>query len=289
MTKNLSYLIIPLVLVVLSGCKLPNESTVTNEQFPPTIKDASTSLSAINFGVLSIPANKNTVDTVITFYVSISDDNGLGDISSASYSILTPDGNLLTHGILADNGKAPDSVANDGKYTSSLSVNFPKDILGTYHVQFQITDNSGLTSIARSFPIRIYNSANTPPVIANLTAPDTVLVPSGSSVSYIRISISVSDQDGLNDIASVSLTSIRPNLTIVGTFLLYDDGGTIVRQTFPPFNLSSGDSIANDGRFTVTIPITSTNDKNTYRDFQFIARDQSNAFSNAITKRIYIQ
>ncbi|MDP1678174.1 MAG: hypothetical protein Q8L88_15060, partial [Bacteroidota bacterium] len=209
--------------------------------------------------------------------------------SSVSYSVITPNGSLLIQGLLSDNGISPDVTANDGKYTSLISVKFPKEILGTYQIQLQTIDNSGLASILRSFPIRIFNSENTAPVISNLFAPDTTLVPLGDVINYIRISISVSDTNGLADLVSVLFTSQRPDLSIVGTYSLYDDGGTIERNIFPSFTLSSGDSIANDGRYTVVIPMTSTADKNTYRDFRFIAKDQSNAFSNAITKRIYIQ
>ena len=262
---------------------------MTSDHIPPIINDASTSLDGINIGVLSIPAEQGTVDTLVTVYVYTSDDNGLGDISSVSYSIILPDGNLLTNGALTDNGISPDVKATDGKYTSNLSIKFPKQILGTYQIQFQAIDNFGLTSIARSFPITIFNSANNAPVISNLFSPDTVLVPAENAVNYIRISIFVSDLEGLSDLRSVLFTSQRPDLSIVGTYPMFDDGGKIERNIFPPFTLTSGDSIANDGRFTVLIPLTSTADKNTYRDFQFVAKDQSNAFSNAITKRIYIQ
>ncbi|MDP1677450.1 MAG: hypothetical protein Q8L88_11350, partial [Bacteroidota bacterium] len=76
MTKTLLYLITAVFLVIHPGCKFPNENRITSDQIPPVIKDATTSLNVINIGVLSIAADKSTVDTTITVFVSTTDDNG---------------------------------------------------------------------------------------------------------------------------------------------------------------------------------------------------------------------
>ena len=67
---------------------------------------------------------------------------------------------------------------------------------------------------------------------------------------------------------------------------MYDDGG------FNPvitFGIKSGDAVAGDGTYTLTIPLLSSTTGNTYRDFSFTATDRSGASSNLLTKRIYIQ
>ena len=291
MTKTLSYLVTAVFLIIHSGCKFPNENKVTSDQIPPVIKGATTSLNVINIGVLSIPADKSTVDTTLTVYVSTADDNGLSDISSVSYSIVTPSGDILTHGTLSDDGITPDVTANDGKYTSTISIKFPKEILGTYQIQLQTVDNTGLASIVRSFPIKIFNSANVAPIIANLTLPDTILVPSAGSVNFVQVSISASDQDGLRDIVSVSLTLIRPkdpttDSSVVGIYPLYDDGGKI---SVSPFGITSGDITAGDGSYSLIIPVPSDTKSGIIRYFSLSAKDQSNATSNIIVKKVYFK
>lgn len=273
------------------GCKLPNDGTPSSDLIPPILYDAGTSLNVINIGVVSIPTDKKTIDTTVTIYGSTTDDNGLSDISTVSYSIVSPNGDILIQGILTDNGIAPDVKANDGKYRSTISLLLPKEILGTYQIQVQSIDNSGLVSIVRSFPLKIFNSANTAPVISNLVLPDTIFVPTDNSVNIIRIGITASDLEGLRDIVSVTLTLIRPkepgvDSSVVGSYPLYDDGSV---RPVSPFGMISGDNIAADGNYSLYIPVPNTTFKNIVRYFSVMATDQSGVHSNVIVKKVHFQ
>ncbi len=269
----------------LSGCDIPGNSDVIDSQIPPSIVEASIAPATVDFGKLIITGA--TVDVSMVGYVHASDDNGLSDISSVSYKVFTPAGKIFITGTLNDNGSLPDVSAGDGKYNSQITLQLPKDVIGTYSIQFTTFDKKGFSSNIFNLPLKITLSTNNAPGVFNLSAPDSVRVPStADTVNLIYMSIAVSDQQGLNDITSVILTSQRPDSSIAGTFYLSDDGGN---ATLPQFNLPSGDSLANDGIYSIIVPIFSTSPKNTYRDFIFTARDQSGALSNAVMKRVFIQ
>ncbi|MBI2427654.1 MAG: hypothetical protein HYV29_02460 [Ignavibacteriales bacterium] len=202
------------------------------------------------------------------------------------YQIEDPDKSILTTGELLDDGKDPDQTQFNGVYTSRPIVKFPSTLLGAYTVSIYAANKTGDQSVLISSSVILFNGSNTPPQLSALDAPDTVFVPTGSAPSLIKISITAVDSQGLSDIVSVMLRSLRPDSTVAGLFPLYDDGSSSVR---PTFNMVSGDSVANDGRYTLTIPIFNNTQKNTFRDFIFTATDRSSTLSNTVIKRVYIE
>ena len=273
------------IILTLSGCDIPSDNAVIDTQIPPTIIEASVAPSLVDFGKLIITGS--TIDISIIGYVNANDDNGLSDIASVLYTVISPSGKVFTSGTLSDNGVLPDVNAADGKYNSQINLTLPKDVIGIYNVQFSTKDKKGFSSNTFNLPLKIILSTNNAPTIFNLSSPDSVRVPnSADTVNLIYFSLGVSDQQGLSDLVDVILTSQRPDSSVAGTFSLSDDGGKTI---LPQFGLTSGDSLAGDGVYSIIVPIFSTTQRNTYRDFIFSAKDQSNAYSNTITKRIFIQ
>lgn len=243
--------------------------------------DASISPVFINIAALqSLPV----IDTVITIVATL--DASYPRSTSVLYEIVKPGGTLAVSGTLSDNGITPDQTASDGVYSTAARISVTSNNIGTFTVLVFAQNTDGEQSVLFSLPLTVFNTSNAPPVLSALYAPDTVIVPTGNEVRLVKVSISAADSQGLNDIVSVSLRSLRPDSTFAGLFPLYDDGGTVVQ---PTFNLSSGDSLAKDGRYTLTIPIFSSTQKNTFRDFVFTATDRSNTVSAAVIKRVYIQ
>jgi hypothetical protein len=278
-------LILLVIAAALTGCDIPGGSEVIDSQIPPSIVEASIAPATVDFGKIIITGT--TVEVSMVGFVHAADDNGLTDIASVSYKVFTPAGKIFSTGTLNDNGSQPDVTSGDGKYNSQIVLQLPKDVIGTYSIQFTTFDKKGFSSNIFNLPLKITLSTNNAPSVFNLSAPDSVRVPStADTVNLIYMTIAVSDQQGLNDITSVNLTSQRPDSSIAGTFYLSDDGGVF---TLSQFNLPSGDSLAGDGVYSIVVPMFSTSPKNTYRDFIFTARDQSGALSPAITKRIYLQ
>ena len=263
------------------SCELDQSVTLDHTPSPPVLDSASVTPVFINIGGNT---SLTSFDTSITIRASL--DRMYPTSISVIYSIYAPNGDLFTSGLLVDNGAAPDLASADGHYAVQRTITIPTELLGIYTVQVEAHNALQEYSSSINLPIAVFNLNNTPPLVSGLSSPDTVIVPSGTDINFVKVSITAADSQGLNDIVSVSLKSLRPDSSVAGLFPLYDDGGTTVR---PTFNISSGDSIANDGRYTLVIPIFSSTQKNTYREFIFTATDRSNAISNSIITRVYIQ
>ncbi|MFA6468340.1 MAG: hypothetical protein WCW35_05530 [Bacteroidota bacterium] len=284
MTKQLVHIVLFLT-AWMSGCSLPEDTSVTTELYPPVINNAAASLKSLNIALL--PPGSTTIDTMIIVTVSASDANGYFDITSVACSVISPGGELVETAQLFDDGISPDSAAKDSKYTGAVAIQIPKDVIGTYQIQLQTVDKSGYASTLVSLPLKIFNTVNDNPAVSNLTAPDTIFVPSAGVTELVKVSAAVNDANGMSDIMSVTLTIFRPiEGTVASIWQMYDDGGTVAVE---PFKISSGDLVANDGIYTFTIPVPSDTRKDIERDFIITAVDQSDSSSAPVSKRVYFR
>ena len=270
-----------LLLVSLGGCDLPN-TVVTGPGAPPTISNASLSPTIINVNNVN-PQSLSVIDTLVQCFVTA---DGIDNSTEISVSLLAPDGTLMDSEPLHDDGIFPDSKARDGVFSAQVHLQVSKSALGQYATQFIAVNGSGFRSSTIVRSVAVINSNNHAPTISNPVVPDTVTVPSSTDTTFVVVSVKVDDQDGLSDIASVTFSSRRPDSSLVGVYPLYDDGGANPRI---PFGLKSGDAVAGDGIYTLTLPLTSSSDHNTYRDFTFLATDLSGETSEPLTRRIYIR
>ena len=263
------------------GCEIPDKGLIESSA-PPFLSQSTVVPSSLNVNEVAILPT-DPIDTVLQCTVSASNiDNG----TQVYFTLHDPLGNALANGTLLDDGSAADQKTGDGVFATNVHFKILKRDLGSYTIQFQATDRSGFRSNTIFQTIVVKNSNNHRPTIANPIVPDTVAVPNSSDTTFVKVSITVLDQDGLDDIASVSFTSRRPDLSVVAVYPLYDDGGTTPRF---PFGLKSGDVLAGDGVFTLTFPLTSSTQGGTYRDFSFVATDKSGESSSVITRRIFIR
>ena len=273
--------------ILLLSCELDDKSIVDESSSPPYILESFVTPSAINVAVLD--RQRPFFDTSIIAYAALKDTDGVQDIAAAYITILTPDDKELFYGAISDDGFDPDQKKGDGIYTSTVNLRLSTTTLGTYSVKFHCVDNSGLVSTAAYQTIQLFNADNHAPVISNLEMPDTVIISRDDETHDVKLSVKVDDQEGLVDIAITYFTSKRPDGSIAGTYQMYDDGNKVIQQIFGGYSARSGDATADDGIYTVTIPITPDVAAPTYRDFTFQARDQSNVKSNSITKRIHLR
>jgi hypothetical protein len=253
---------------------------------PPILSSLTLPDSAI------IPTGQDS--TIVKIVVMVSDSQGRGDIVSVTGTLKLPDGSIYLSFSLYDDGgnvarppfnvTSGDSAANDGRFTTRLL--FVKKSVGNYMLRLQAKDLAQALSNAITKTFYVRNAFNHGPVLSNPVMPDTVTVPTGTDTTFIKVSVTVFDQEGLGDIAGVTFTSQRPDSSVVAIYPMYDDGGGTPQ---PPFNLRSGDSSAGDGIFTTTIPLTSSAQGNTYRDFIFQATDRAGEKSPTISKRIHIR
>ncbi|RKY78456.1 hypothetical protein DRQ00_05185 [candidate division KSB1 bacterium] len=115
-------------------------------------------------------------------------------------------------------------------------------------------------------PVKVNND---PPILSNLSAPDTV---SRSQIpNNFLLTIKVSDPQGLEDIDKVYFNTFKPDdsPSSGNPFYMRDDG------------LQGVDQNANDGIYSLRIEISPQNQLGNYR-FEFEAIDKSGAKSNKI-------
>ncbi len=265
----------------LTGCDFPTK-TIPDPMPPPFLSKIETSLDSLK--IISSPNNPTAAtDTTIGITAYVKDSSG---IRSVHYSIISEGGNtILATGVLSDNGISPDPVTGEKIYTSFVSIHVTTESIGTNLIQIQAENLSGLVSSTLSKALVLVNVTNHAPQIFNLVMPDTVFVPASGSVN-VKVSVAVADSEGLSDITSVTLTSQRPDGSTVATYPMFDDGSA---GNQPVFGIPSGDAVADDGVYTLTIPLPSTTQRNTYRTFIFSATDRSGAVSNTLSKKIYIE
>ena len=275
--------LIALLVLVLWGCDIPNKGIVETS-VPPVILQTTETPNTIDVNHLAnLP--DDLIDTSITLTASI---GYLNSGTHVFFALLDPNGNTLENGPFEDNGLYPDITAGDGILSASLPLHIRKMDVGSYQIQIQATDAQGFASNTVIQSLTVRNSNNHPPVLSNLQMPDTVQVPPLGDTTFVKITVTASDSDGLGDIVSVKLTSAKPNGSSAGQFNLYDDGGRILYTQFGA-PLSSGDSLAGDGIFTISIPLTVPGEPPpTFRDFSFQATDRTGDRSNVISKRITI-
>ncbi|MBN2356038.1 hypothetical protein JXO59_07985 [candidate division KSB1 bacterium] len=163
-----------------------------------------------------------------------------------------------------------DVVANDGVFTQVLQWR-PAELTRNYY-QFRFTAvGEGLESIPVLLDT-VLSLDNKAPRILQAQAPE--LLPSGfMDEKYFYVA--VQDSDGVDDIASVSFSGLRGEMTFF-TGQLHDDG-------------SRGDAVAGDGLYSLRLDSTFAAAKKGTFDLQFIARDRSNVASNIAQKTITIE
>ena len=128
-----------------------------------------------------------------------------------------------------------------------------------------------------------------PPIIINISTPDTITRPALNEDSLYLISAQVTDENGPETIDIVGFTSyifiadsIRGDSTF---FSLFDDGGL---DTLFEAEHTSGDTLAGDGFYCNQILVNSQMTAGVY-DWVFKAKDINLQSSDPVEVRVVIQ
>lgn len=179
---------------------------------------------------------------------------------------------------LSDNGDVVtgDYIKGDSIYSAKfpLSQFYPN---GNYRAEYFVEDNY---SKSGKVAVKLFTfdnaQSNIPPVVVNLSAPDTAYI--GQQTTVIKLTIDASDANGPSDIELVYFNSFIPpngNPSSSNPFKMYDDG-------------TNGDDVAGDGKFTLLVQLPATGvTKGVYR-WEFQARDRGKKQSNVIVHNIHI-
>lgn len=196
-------------------------------------------------------------------------------VESVSFKLVTYNGQVILNEPMVYEG----SVEKDEKTFNSETVMSKLNFSGNYELRYSVKDNVNNNDenvkkvAAHKF---FYNNGqdNEPPVISNLLVyysdEDKQLRVDAERDKDIIFSTDVSDPNGLNDIKKVSFKVVRPDGSVLGILVMFDDGDP-----------GHGDEIARDGTYSLLNSFEVTSQTGDWR-FEFVAEDQSSLLSNKI-------
>ena len=243
------------------------------EQSAPIVSDLEFSPRSINLDALP-PGS--IVDGVAHFSidVEVSVTDADSDLESVYLFVLSPDPKSPS----AAESIAP--VTENGTFTTTIELVLPTAETGTYTVKVYASDLEGQLGNQATGSLMVFASSS-PPVIEDVDMPDTVSRPNqGEPPILIPIVATVSDPEGLANILRVEtvVNGAGPPL------FLCDDGGIGECNS----GSQSGDIVAGDGLFTLTIRLDASNSAGS-NEFVFTAYDRSGLASEPVAKTLLIQ
>ena len=200
--------------------------------------------------------------------------------------------------ILKDGGVNGDIIAGDDIYTlkfqndSSIISNTLGDDSGSVYINILAVYVGQTEQRSTSFKI-----GNIIPRILSIASPDTIIRPSGATLSLHLVSATVFDADGLDDIKWVGFTSYHvegDSMMNKGNYIyLYDDGSENI--IYLP-DITSGDITSGDGTYSFKIPVFGSGNEDpdyqtkagTFR-WEFITQDKEDEYSLTATHEVIIQ
>ena len=200
--------------------------------------------------------------------------------------------------ILKDGGVNGDIIAGDDIYTlkfqndSSIISNTLGDDSGSVYINILAVYVGQTEQRSASFKI-----GNIIPRILSIDSPDTIIRPSGATLSLHLVSATVFDADGLDDIKWVGFTSYHvegDSMMNKGNYIyLYDDGSENI--IYLP-DITSGDITSGDGTYSFKIPVFGSGNEDpeyqtkagTFR-WEFVTQDKEDEYSLTATHEVIIQ
>ncbi len=172
-------------------------------------------------------------------------------------------------------------IPNSGRVQTVLDLTVSRAESGRFTVSVFASDTRGhLSNVA--YHVIDVTASSEPPVILDVDMPERVSRPAaGEPPISIALVVRADDPDGLTNIAFVQV------IVNGGTTLrLCDDGGQGVCNA--GFGVSSGDVVAGDGLYTLTIQLESTNAPGTYT-FEYSVVDRSGLRSATEVRSMVIE
>jgi hypothetical protein len=264
----IDFFIIPLFILYLIACEKIPDGIVEQTKLYYNVKTIS---APANFSYSSADSNLITtiefddIRYINKVWLQIKSDDGSTTITTSSQ--------MFDNGNTALNG---DQKSKDNIYSAKIGIS-KKFSSGRYYINYFVEDNvkpvsGNLAKVASHYFNYNNNQISYPPVISNLTIPNSVT--RGETFVF---TLKVEDGNGPGDISQVYFKLFRPDGSQVdpqnglGYFLMVDDGN------FDTF----GDRTAGDGIYSFKNSFSATTQTGQWK-FEFQAKDKSGNLSNTI-------
>ncbi len=187
------------------------------------------------------------------FYISIEASSPAADLDVMAS--LKVSGQSITDLILKDDGQAGDIQTNDGLYNANWNL---PDSLASYIDSLWVLE----VQVAHGDDVLTQSSSLQPerpvaPTIVSISHSDTLTLPeSGMIIDTLTVEVFLPESRDL--LREVSMMSLKPDSTYANSgnpIPLYDDGGSIVFYVIEGVALTSGDKLANDGIYSLLLPL----------------------------------
>jgi len=162
--------------------------------------------------------------------------------------------------ILNDQGTDGDILTNDGMYDGNwiLPDSLSMHIESVWTLKVSVTDEN-MSQIESTTSYQPQSPA--PPLLGVASHLDTLTLLTNGLV-LDTLSLEVSHPKGLDEIRDVSMMSLKPDGSYANRgqpIPLYDDGGSVVFYSFGGVDFTSGDSLANDGVYSLLLALAPDN------------------------------
>lgn len=248
-----------LSLIVFVGCEMAVEDL--HEINPPTILQLSLSPQNLNFENENVQIKDTTIALNISGQVRPVTEN-----TDLYFSFIDfQSGDLLIEDTLSLSLISPEV----GNFDHAFSFEISTSTVNNYVVQVVATDKTGNGNYAQT-TLKVQGVSNLPPLIIEANNPIEYQIPSSGSES-VSFTAKVTDADGQNNIEGVFLRlfSRTTGEASNSPFELFDDGQ------------SMGDVVSGDSLYTLTFPVSSDNQPDTY-DLHYYAVDRSGLTSDTV-------
>jgi hypothetical protein len=251
-------LTVGVTIAVLAGCESTNQGIVDQSGDPPYVRATTVDPDTVN--LRSIPPVAGLYPVSVEVRAAVEYPDGSSGEITVFAELLPPSMSTPWQRIqLSDDGAGPDQTAGDGEFSGRLAFELAQSEAGPFRVRVRALDRTGFESNAREQTLLVVRE-NEVPLLTNLVAPDTVLLPPTGS-TLVRMTADADDPDGSDDIQEVYFQSLDSSDPLRKFFLL-DDGDSN----------GSGDAVAGDGTYSIIVQLPSTTTRKTYR-FAFQAAD----------------
>jgi hypothetical protein len=272
MKRGLSLFLLSALL--FAACERSVDTPADTDLNRPYLHDLQIYPGSFNTDTILVSGGTNPQDilTLSLNCIVIADKDAGSPTPTVRYTVGLPaDERVYAEGFLKDDGLTPDLGAGDGIFTGKVTFSIERVDIGRFEVAIDGYYDPAYPSntVRHSFDV---SRSSRPPVISELNAPDTVILPGPGQVSLLLISLGASDPDGPGDIKEVFFRNLDSPSDTSRKFFLLDDGHVTG---------VSGDSVANDGTFSIIVQLPYGTPAATYR-FLFEATDRSGIASNTI-------